>query len=223
MKTSRSHIAALAAITICLPLAQAQNKEQTTNIATSFQALFKVDLSDATYPQGDWSMDKEGVLNATEDQIIWTKDDYEDFILRFEFKNEAGTNSGVFVHASDTKNWITDSIEIQLCDDFAEKWASKPSHYQCGAVFGHQAAYIRAVKPVGEWNQMAIICSGPIITVHLNGVRVNTVDLSKFTSAVTNPDGSDPAPWQNKPLATLPRKGKIGFQERPKRVNPIPL
>lgn len=204
MFTNRKIMAGLTGFALCLSLAQA---------GENFETLFKPDLSDATFSAGVWSMGKDGVLNATKDEIIWTKTDYEDFILRFEFKNEAGTNSGAFVHGSDLKNWITDSIEIQICDDYAEIWATKPANYQCGAIFGYQGAYIHAVKPVGEWNQMTIICSGPIITVHLNGQRVNTVDLRNFTDAKTNPDGSTPAPWQqNKPLATLPRKGKIGFQ-----------
>lgn len=204
MFTTQQLIAGLTGFALCLSLAQANEK---------FEALFKPDLSEASFPAGVWSMDKDGVLNATRDEIIWTKADYQDFILRLEFKNEAGTNSGVFVHGSDLKNWTTDSVEIQICDDYAEKWAAKPGNWQCGAIFGHQAAYIHAVKPPGEWNQMTIICSGPIITVHLNGQRVNTVDLRSFTDAKTNPDGSTPASWQqNKPLATLPLVGKIGFQ-----------
>jgi len=194
----------LAALLLCLPCAQGQE----------FEPLFKDDLSDATFPEGVWSRDGEGVLTATKDQILWTKADYQDFILRLEFKNGEGTNSGVFVHASDTKAWVTDSIEVQIADDFSEKWLSKPHSWQCGAIFGRQAAYARAVKPAGEWNRMIVICSGPLITVHLNGVRVNSIDLRDFTSAVTNPDGSTPPPWLSKPPASLPLKGKIGFQGR---------
>ena len=59
---------------------------------------------------------------------------------------------------------------------------------------------------------MVIVASGPMITVHLNGVRVNTFDLREFTSAKTNPDGSKTPPWLSKPPAGLPQKGKIGFQ-----------
>lgn len=203
MSNTRKLTACLTGFALCLSAVQAEE---------SFEALFKPDLSDATFPAGIWSMDKDGVLTATKDEIIWTKADYEDFVLRFEFKNEIETNSGVFLHASNLKNWITDSVEIQLADDYAEKWASKPGSWQCGAMFGHQAAYIHAVKPADEWNRMTILCSGPIITVHLNGVRVNTIDMRQFTSAAVNPDGSTPPPWQTKPVASLPLKGKIGFQ-----------
>ena len=180
--------------------------------AQEFEPLFKDDLSNATFNEGVWSRDKDGVLTATKDQIIWTKEDYSDFVLKLEFKNGDGTNSGVFVHASDTKKWVTDSVEIQLADDFSEKWSSKPRSWQCAAIFGRQGAFEKAVKKPGEWNQMVIVVSGPIITVHLNGQRVNAVDLTDFKDAKKNPDGTEAPPWLKKPLATLPRKGKIGFQ-----------
>ena len=188
--------------TLLAPLAQAQE----------FKPLFKDDLSNATFNEGVWTIDKDGVLIATKDQIIWTQEDYSDFVLKLEFKNGEGTNSGVFVHASDTKKWVTDSVEIQLADDFSEKWSSKPRSWQCAAIFGRQGAFEKAVKQPGEWNQMVILVSGPIITVHLNGQRVNAVDLTDFKDAKKNPDGSKAPPWLKKPLATLPRKGKIGFQ-----------
>jgi len=190
------------AATLVLPLAHAQE----------FQPLFKDDLSNATFPEGVWSRDEEGVLTATKDQIIWTNEDYSDFVLKLEFKNGEGTNSGVFVHASDTKAWVTDSVEVQIADDFAEQWSSKPRSWQCAAIFGRQGAFEKAVKKPGEWNQMTIIVSGPIISVHLNGQHVNQIDLNDFTDAKKNPDGTEAPPWLKKPIATLPRKGKIGFQ-----------
>ena len=180
--------------------------------ASEFKSLFNEQLSNATYPAGVWTRDAAGVITASKDQIIWTEADYENFVLRLEFMNGEGTNSGVFLYASDTKNWVTDSIEVQIADDFAGQWLKRPRSWQCGAFFGRQGAYQSVVKQPGEWNHMVIVAAGPMITVHLNGVRVNTFDLRQFTSAQTNPDGSQPPPWLSKPPATLPQKGKIGFQ-----------
>ena len=56
--------------------------------------LFAPDLSNADYPEGVWSV-TDGVLTATKDQCIWTKDVYDDFILDLQFKTAEGTNSGV--------------------------------------------------------------------------------------------------------------------------------
>lgn len=180
--------------------------------ANEFKPLFDKDLSNTVFPEGVWTRDAEGVITASKDKIIWTKEDYENFVLRLEFKNGEGTNSGVFLYASDTKAWVTDSIEVQIADDYAERWLKKPRSWQSGAFFGRQGAYQRAVKEPGEWNKMVIVASGPMVTVHLNGVRVNTFDLCEFTSAKTNPDGSSTPPWLSKAPASLPQKGKIGFQ-----------
>ena len=180
--------------------------------AGTFQPLFKDDLSNATFPEGVWTRDADGVIAASKDQIIWSEADYENFVLRLEFMNGEGTNSGVFLYASDIGQWVTESIEVQIADDYAVRWLKKPRSWQCGAFFGRQGAYQRVVKQPGELNQMVIVASGPMISVHLNGVRVNTFDLREFTSAKTNPDGSKTPPWLSKAPATLPQKGKIGFQ-----------
>lgn len=78
--------------------------------ASEFKPLFNDELSDATYPEGVWTRDAEGVITASKDRIIWTNAEYENFVLHLEFMNGEGTNSGVFLYASDTGNWVTDSI-----------------------------------------------------------------------------------------------------------------
>ena len=88
----------------------------------SWQSLFAEDLSNAIYPDGIWSFD-DGVLTATEDQNIWAQKDYDNFVIDLEFKNADGTNSGVVVYCSNVDDWIPNSVEIQIADDFNEKWA----------------------------------------------------------------------------------------------------
>jgi len=173
--------------------------------------LFKADLSDAIAPKGVWSF-TDGVLTATKDRCLWSKKPYGDFILDLEFKTAANTNSGVIVHCSDTKRWIPNSVEIQIADDHG-KWAKSPTSWQCGAIFGHlPAKRQKVVNTPGAWNRMTVTCKGKIITVVLNGERVTVMDMSKWTSAKKNPDGSAIPGWLSKPKATLPLKGHVGFQ-----------
>jgi hypothetical protein len=129
-----------------------------------------------------------------------------------EFKTAAGTNSGAIVYCSDIQNWIPNSLEIQIADDFAEQWASQPATWHCGAIFGHLAPTKTMVKPAGEWNRFVITCRDQNITVVLNGETVTKLDMSLWTSAKTNPDGSEIPPWLSKPLAELPTRGRIGLQ-----------
>jgi hypothetical protein len=173
--------------------------------------LFAADLSNAEFPADVWTV-ADGVLTASEDQAIWTGADHENFVLDLEFMTAPGTNSGVIVYCSDMANWIPNSVEIQIADDFAEEWAKQPATWHCGAIFGHLAPTKSAVKPAGEWNHYRITCAGKRITVELNGEKVTDMDMSMWTSATTNPDGSEIPAWLSRPKAELETKGRIGFQ-----------
>ncbi|HOD50354.1 MAG TPA: DUF1080 domain-containing protein [Candidatus Hydrogenedentes bacterium] len=188
----------------------AEQKPAHPDVST-WNDLFKPDLSNADKPEGVWTFEN-GILTATEDKAIWTKKDYDNFILDLEFKTAEGTNSGVIVYCSDPENWIPNSVEIQIADDFAEKWANSPKTWQCGAIFGHLAPSKSVVKKPGEWNRFTITCKDKLITVVLNGEPITSMDMSKWTSAKTNPDGSEIPSWLSRPKAELPTKGRIGFQ-----------
>ena len=173
--------------------------------------LFASDLSNATFPEGVWT-NEDGILTASEDQVIWSQRTYDNFVLDLEFKNEEGTNSGVIVYCNDRDNWIPNSVEIQIADDFAEKWATSPKTWQCGAIFGHLAAKKSMVKQPGEWNRMTITCKDNMVYVMLNGEMVTEMDMNLWTSATTNPDGSEIPPWLSTPFSELPTNGYIGLQ-----------
>ena len=174
-------------------------------------ALFKADLSDAEFPAGIWTV-ADGIITASEDQALWTKKDYENFILDLEFKTASGTNSGVIAYCSNIEDWIPNSVEIQIADDYAEQWAKAPASWHCGAIFGHLAPSKSAVRKPGEWNRYTITCVGKKIYVLLNGVQVTAMDMSLWTSAKTNPDGSEIPSWLSRPKAEIPTRGRIGFQ-----------
>lgn len=177
-----------------------------------WRPLFTPDLSNAFYDKGVWSVDN-GVLTATEDKAIWSDKQYQNFILDAEFKTAPGTNSGIVVYCTDTADWIPNSVEIQIADDYSKQWSQSPKTWQCGAVFGRLAATRQqVVKKPGEWNHYMITCKGQHISIELNGQKVTDIDMSKWTSGKKNPDGSDIPSWLYKPLSQLPTSGYIGFQ-----------
>lgn len=220
--------ATMAAIVMSLPLLlNAQVATTSKASATSeslhpdttgagWEDLFSKDFANAEVPRGEkggpiWSW-KDGVLTATEDQAIWTKGRYANCIVDLEFKNESGTNSGVIIYTSDIEDWIPNSVEIQIADDYHEHWAKSPKTWQCGAIFGRLAAAKQTVKPAGEWNRFTIYCEGKHIRVILNGTEVNKINMDDWKDARKNPDGSEIPEWLSKPLATLPTEGHIGLQ-----------
>jgi hypothetical protein len=174
--------------------------------------VFDNKLSNAVFPEGVWTIDKDGVMTASKDEAIWSEKAYDNFVLDLEFKNAEGTNSGVIVHASDIKEWIPHSVEIQIADDYSDKWANVNPNWQCAAVFGHQAATKRTVKKAGEWNRYTITCRDRKIWIVLNGELVNTCDMSLYTTGRQNTDGSLAPEWLPNPMASLPLHGHIGFQ-----------
>lgn len=192
-------------------LAQVPPKHHPKTKGDDWKLLFQPDLSDAIYPEGVWSFE-DGVLTATEDQAIWTEEEYDNFIINLEFKTAEGTNSGVIVYASDIDNWIPNSVEIQIADDYAEQWANADPTWQAGAVFGHLAPKRSKVKKPGKWNKYTITCKDQMIWVMLNGEMVSEMDMSKWTSATTNPDGSEIPSWLSTPFSELPTHGRIGLQ-----------
>jgi hypothetical protein len=118
----------------------------------------------------------------------------------------------VLVYATDTNNWIPNSVEIQIADDYAPQWAKSPKTWQCAAIFGRLAPTRQTVKQPGQWNRMTITCKGQQIEVMLNGEGVTQMDMTKWTSATKNPDGSAIPAWLNRPLAELATKGHVGLQ-----------
>ena len=45
--------------------------------------LFDADMSDAIFPEGVWTFD-DGFLTTSEDQCLWTKKEYDNFIIDLE-------------------------------------------------------------------------------------------------------------------------------------------
>ena len=177
-----------------------------------WKPLFTESLSNATYDKEAWTYE-DGVLTASKDNAIWTNLIYENFILELEFMNDKGTNSGVVVYCTDRDNWISNSVEIQIADDYSEENINQHPRFKCGAIYGHLGPNKEnVVKKAGEWNKMKIICKGQRITVTLNGKKITDMDMSEWTSGTKNPDGTEIPSWLPKPFAELPTAGYIGLQ-----------
>jgi hypothetical protein len=179
--------------------------------SAGWHPLFDQGLTNAIFPAGVWTV-SDGIITASKDEALWSEKAYDDFVLDLDFRNAEGTNSGVIVHASDIREWIPHSVEIQIADDYSPEWSKADPSWQCAAIFGHQPVTHRTVKKAGEWNHYTITCRGRMIWVVLNGELVNTCDMSRYTSATDNPDGTKAPGWLSNPMAGLPLHGHIGFQ-----------
>lgn len=181
--------------------------------AADFVRLFNgKDLSGWTCKAGSWAAEN-GVLVRKGGGNIWTRGEYADFVLDLEFKLARGTNSGVFLRCGEVARWQQTALEIQLYDSYAK---SRANTHDCGAVFDCLAPRTNAVRAPGYWNRMTVTARGPRLHVVLNRKLVLDTDLSRWTRAGKNPDGT--ANKYDKPLAELPRTGRIGLQDHGRAV-----
>ena len=177
-----------------------------------WEPLFGDDLADAIGATGVWSWEGDSVLTPTEDEAIFTREVYDDYILDLETRFEPRANSGIILHASDTENWITNSVEVQVGDSYRDDPDRETSISEAGSFYGHVAPTRQTIKPSGEWNRFTISARGDSLWVVLNGELVSEIDMSAYTSAETNPDGSEIPEHLTTPLAELPTEGHIGLQ-----------
>lgn len=110
---------------------------------------------------------------------LYTKDEYSDFIYRFEFKLTPGANNGVGIHAPLEGDAAYEGMEIQILDNDADIYKNLQVYQYHGSVYGVIPARRGFLKPVGEWNQEEIKVQGTHITVTLNGTVITEGDYAE--------------------------------------------
>lgn len=137
---------------------------------------------------------------------LYTKQEYGNFIYRFEFQLTPGANNGVGIRTPMEGDAAYAGMEIQVldCENPIYKNITPLQHH--GSVYGiipAKADHHKAFKPVGEWNTEEIVADGDNIRVTVNGVVIlegNIRDAVKNGTA----DGKEHPGLFNK-------KGHIGF------------
>ena len=198
----------------CVTAPRAPVEPHPDTAAYAWKPLFAGDLSDAEFAKGSWRWDGE-VLRSLKPDPIWTKADYENYVLDFEYTMEKDGNSGVFIYISNLDEFPKYKIEVQLLDDESPKFKGKELPYQqSGSLYGRAPAAEIASKPAGEWNRMTVFCNGKSVHVVLNGKGVVDANLDDWKDPLVNPDGTLVPPWHRgfPALSTIPTRGRVGFQ-----------
>ena len=138
------------------------------------------------------------------------KEKWEDYVLSLDFKISPRCNSGIFVRTKSLEKRPRydvgfNGLEIAIDDSLAADL------HDTGALYDLSKPTRNAMRPVGEWNHIAITSKGPLIEVVLNGEKVNSVDLDKFTEPNKRPDGT-PHKF-DVAYRDHPRRGYFGFQD----------
>ena len=112
---------------------------------------------------------------------LYTKEEYADFVYRFEFQLTPGANNGIGVHAPPVGDAAYVGMEIQVLDNEAPMYASLQPYQYHGSVYGIAPAKRGYLLPTGEWNKEEIMLKGSTIKVTLNGTVINEVDIKEVT------------------------------------------
>ena len=124
---------------------------------------------------------EKGVLFTTKEDggNLFTKKEYANFVLRFEFKLTENANNGIGIRAPLQGDAAYTGIEIQVLDDSGSQYANlRPAQYH-GSIYHMFPAKRGHQKPVGEWNAEEITVQGRKITVKLNGVVITEGNLDE--------------------------------------------
>jgi len=205
-------VAATLALASCAQEAQPPLNQLTEEeAAQGYILLFDGQTLDGWATTGNrdgWTVENGAILNRVQGGgYLYRADLWDNYVLCLDFMVDAGTNSGVFFRWKDLGNDLT-GIEMQVLDSAA---ANPPSKWDCGSIYDIIAPSRNTMKPSGEWNTAKIVAVDSLITVYLNGEPISGMDLSRWTEAGKNPDGTG-----NKfpvAYATLVGPSYIGLQD----------
>ncbi|MGV3772982.1 MAG: 3-keto-disaccharide hydrolase [Verrucomicrobiales bacterium] len=161
------------------------------------------DLTGWTGPVDNYEV-KDGavVCKPGKGGTIYTKDEYADFVVRFEFKLPPGGNNGLAIrYPGQGDPAYAGMTELQVLDNTDPKYKNLDARQYHASAYGMAAAEQGYLRPVGEWNFQEVTVKGSTIQVELNGSPILNTDLSKVTDYLAN------SPHPGKDL----KSGHFGF------------
>ncbi|NQU25606.1 MAG: DUF1080 domain-containing protein [Candidatus Nealsonbacteria bacterium] len=174
-------------------------------------------------PNKTWAVE-DGVITLNRemngglhnDDYLWTKETYGNFVLELEYKIPERANSGIFIRTADLKDPVYTGIEVQVANSFFFGREGISRGGTAGAIYDCVAPTKNTVKQPGEWNACRVTCLDNKIVVELNGQQIVDMDLDRWTTAGKNPDGTTNK-FRNA-LKDFARTGHVGLQDHGRPV-----
>jgi hypothetical protein len=165
--------------------------------AAGFIALFDGKSFDGWVVSGDdpsgWAVENgEIVWKHRGGGYLYTRDRYDNYILRLEWQINQGGNSGIFNRIPRTGRFSKIGFEHQVMGDHGVA----PHANGTGSIYSGAAPLSNAGKPAGEWNETEIHVVGTKLKVTLNGTVIHDFDMK-----------------DNKALAHRNRHGFLALQD----------
>jgi hypothetical protein len=126
----------------------------------------------------------EGAIHCKPEQggVLFTDQEYANFVVRFEFKLPAAGNNGLAIrypgHGRAAYHGMT---ELQVLDSEHPKYSQLDARQYHGSVYGMVPATRGYLRPTGQWNFQQATVNGSKIRVELNGSVILDADLSRVS------------------------------------------
>lgn len=124
---------------------------------------------------------KNGVVEVNPDAggggNLYTKDEFSDFVYRFEFQLTPGANNGIGIRAPLEGDAAYVGMEIQVLDSEHPMYKDLHEYQYHGSVYGVIPAKRGFLLSTGEWNKEEIAIKGNKIKVTLNGTVIVDGDI----------------------------------------------
>jgi hypothetical protein len=123
-------------------------------------------------PPAGWIVADGALVREGPGGDLLTVDQFGDFELRLQWRISEGGNSGIFFHVlpGGEQVWET-GPEMQLLDNARHRDGKDPLT-SAGANYALHAPVRDVTRPVGEWNDVALVVRGARVEHWLNGVMV---------------------------------------------------
>jgi HEAT repeat protein len=134
---------------------------------------------------------------------LYTKDEFDNFVLRFEFMLTPGANNGLGIRTPMEGDAAYVGMELQILDNEAPIYKDLQPYQYHGSVYGVIPAKRGYLKPTGEWNYQEVIADGDHIKVILNGTTILDGNIREAAKNGTMDHKDHPGLFN--------KKGHIGF------------
>ena len=128
---------------------------------------------------------KEGILSCLPGKgkggNVFHEKEYDNFVLRFEFKLTPGANNGLGLRCPLEGKPSSKGFESQILDNTSKRYAKLKDAQYHGSLYKRVAAKRGFLKPVGKWNQQEVIMNKDYVKITLNGtVILEDDDIGRF-------------------------------------------
>jgi hypothetical protein len=161
------------------------------------------------------------VTKAGKHGNMFTKDEYDDFVVRLEFRLPKGGNSGLGLRSPITNAQVAyEGMEIQILDDSARKYAGIHEYQYNGSLYGLAPAVRGYLRPASNWNYQEVTLQGDKLTVSVNGFEVLNTNIAKVREKPLDGKKHPGASRTTGHLALLAHNDPIAFRNiRVKRIS----